>query len=396
MRAGVGREVVTAVLVAGMVGLGAGFGVPLVSLRLDEAGASATAVGVVGAFPAVGFVLAAPFSATLLRLLGGRGVLTGAMLLTAATTACLALDLPVGALAPVRLVAGAAAGVLVVLGEAWVNLVAPERSRGLVVAAYAVLYTVAQACGPVLVSVLGLWSAGAVLLVTVLQAAPVGLVLGTGCDLPRERVPVRAGLLPVLRGAPVVMTGMAAYAVLDGASSTLLPVFGTGHGMAGEVAPLLVTAVLVGDVLLQLPVGRAADRYPLDRLVLGCCGAVVLLCLTLTRVAGSLLLWPVLALLGGCFGAVFTLTMVRLGRDFHGRALVTASAATATVTGLGQAVGPAAAGRAIDALGPVGLPLCLGVAAVVLAGVVLAVRARAAAPVPEPVEGGPAAGALAA
>lgn len=367
MKATVHREMVVALLVAGMVGLEAGFTGPLVSLRLAQTGTSHTVIGLVGALPAAGFLVAAPFSTLLLRRFGGRPVLVGAMVLAAAATLALAVVLPLGVLALVRFLAGAGAGVLVVLGEAWVNLVSPSEVRGRVIAVYGVLYTVAQAGGPVVVSTTGLDSVPAVTVTALLQLSPAVGVIGAPCRLPRGKDDVRLALWPILRATPIVMLGMAAFAFLDGSVATMLPLFGAGAGMDLRVVPLLVSAVLVGDIFLEVPIGWAADHVDLTRLVLGCCAILVAVAVALPWVITTVAIWPALLLFGGASSGLFVLSMYRLGRDFHGSALVTANAAAAGVTGIGNGVGPSVTGVAMDVMGPAGLPVCFGAVPLVLA-----------------------------
>jgi MFS family permease len=112
-----------------------------------------------------------------------------------------------------------------------------------------------------------------------------------------------------------------------------------------------------GNIILQYPLGWLADRVDRERLLTACGLGFTLAALLLPWLAGSTLLWPVLALLGISAGGIYTLALIIVGQRFQGIDLVTANAAFGVLWGLGSLTGPLFAGLGMAALEPNGLPL---------------------------------------
>jgi predicted MFS family arabinose efflux permease len=88
----------------------------------------------------------------------------------------------------------------------------------------------------------------------------------------------------------------------------------------------------------------------------------------------SLPFYALLALWGGATFAIFTVSLMLIGRRFRGPELSAASAALTIMWGAGAIIGPWGAGTAMREAGPHALPLALGLAFVLLTAASLAFR----------------------
>jgi MFS family permease len=130
-----------------------------------------------------------------------------------------------------------------------------------------------------------------------------------------------------------------------------------------NTALLSVSVALVGNATLQLPLGWLSDRYGRAR-VHAACGLITILTLPLLPLAiDSLLWWPLLYLLGGVAGGIYTLAVVACGERFRGTALVAASGLLATTWSVASCVAPLAAGGLMEVWRPDALIVVLAVAA---------------------------------
>jgi len=126
---------------------------------------------------------------------------------------------------------------------------------------------------------------------------------------------------------------------------------------------MLLTAVGLGNVLLQIPLGLISDRMRDRRLLLAICALVGLAgVLALPFVAGN---WnmsaAILFLWGGVVAGLYTVGLAHLGSRLSGRDLASANAAFVLCYGIGMLVGPQAIGVGMDIAGPDGFAYTLAV-----------------------------------
>ena len=347
-----------------VVGLSLGMTVPLVSLVLERQQVDSRLIGLMAAMPSVGIFLVSARIPWLVRVCGVRGTLLGA--LAAAVTVLLLLPAFTSywIWLLLRLLLGAADAVLFVVSETWINQIAEERSRGRALALYATTLALAMAAGPMLLALTGttgalpFWVAGSVLLLALPPLALAG-------NMPPAGMTVAGfGILGFLRVAPTLCAAVVLYALLDACGFSLLPLFGLRHGFPEAQAALMVTALLVGITVFQLPIGWLADRLDRERLLWGC-GVVILLSSLLLpwAVRWPVLVWPLLLVLGGAGGGSYTVALILLGQRFRGQELVNANAAFGILWGVGSLGGPLLGGVGMRLLNPDGLAYALALAA---------------------------------
>ena len=149
------------------------------------------------------------------------------------------------------------------------------------------------------------------------------------------------------------------FGVLDAANLSFLPVYAVKKGFDQDLAALALTAFIVGNTVLQFPIGWCADHFP-KRLVMAVCGALSgLSSLLVPFVFGTPALWPVLTIMGATAAGIYTVALAELGERFSGHELVTGTAAFSTMWGFGALAGSMLAGWSIAGFGPDGLPFTM-------------------------------------
>lgn len=361
------RNVLCLLIIAvSVVGLSMGATLPLVSLRLHEAGGSSLAIGVVSAMPAAGMILSAMLATALCRRYSGRQLYLGCFALCAASAAGIewvSSSLP--ALAACRLIMGLASGVVVILGESWVNGLCNPQRRGQTVALYAACFTGCQLGGPALIGILGTQGAWIVLIVTLANVATLALIWQLlPHQMNEDEEHARSfSLLGFFRIAPALCIGVLFFSFFDAVVLSLFPIYASNQGYTLAIAALMASVILAGDMLFQVPLGWLADRLERRAMHLAC-GVVSLVCgIALPWLIGQpSLLWPTLVILGAAAGGVYTLALILIGQDFRSADLVTANASVGMLWGIGSLLGPLLSG-ALMAGNSHGLPLALSLAA---------------------------------
>ncbi|MFC5381417.1 MFS transporter [Aquipuribacter nitratireducens] len=362
------------------LGLAYGIGYTVTSLRLDSWGAPGWLVGLAGAAPSLAVVLLVPLVPRLAARLGTVPTMVAGGAIVGATFLLMPVLEGTWWWVLLRFVSDLGLTLPWLVGETWINTVVPDRVRGRVLALYAMLLFTGWAVGPVVLERTGteVWSPYLVgTAATLLMCVP---LLAARRLAPA--VPAHQGL--TLRGAvalaPLAMAAAAVGGVAEFGWISLLPSYALDAGTGTSLALRLLTAFLVGGLLLQLAVGWLADR--LDRLrLLGSLG--VALAVTSTLFALAVARGPVAvlaaALLGGVAMGFYAVGLTVLGERVPATSLATANGAFLVSYEAGATVGPVAGGVALDVWPPHGLVVLVAIVGVVLAAGVRVVRRR-----PEP------------
>lgn len=351
-----------------VVGLAMGVTLPLVSLRLDQWGYDAFAIGVMAAMPAIGILLGARLAGRLAGYLGSERCMR-LMLVSAAISVGL---LPVLAdywfWLVLRLLLGGCLTITFILGESWINQLVPDRLRGRLVAVYGSAFAVSQLCGPLILGVLGtasdsgFWLSIGLLLLGIAVLWPVN-----GAPQVNAESASGSGVMGFVRRMPAVAWAVMLFACFEAMVLTLLPVYLIREGFAQTLALLMVSTVVLGDAVLQLPIGWLADKVRRTTLFRVC--GVTLLCssASIPLLLQTPLIWPALVLFGASAGGLYTLSLILVGQRFRDDALVRANAHIALLWGFGCLLGPFSTGAASRWLSSHSLPwLMTGMAAVFL------------------------------
>jgi MFS family permease len=187
-------------------------------------------------------------------------------------------------------------------------------------------------------------------------------------------------LIGFCRRLPVIAWAIALFAAFEAMILTLLPVYCLQQGFSTEIALFMVSTVVVGDALLQLPIGALADRMSRRTLFSGCALALLLSSLAIPLMLQTWAIWPLWVLFGASAGGLFTLSLVLIGERYRDDALVRANAHVAQLWGIGCLIGPLIAGAGSQWVSGHALPLLMAAGAAGL--VLLARRPNAFEPAP--------------
>jgi MFS family permease len=344
-----------------------GLSLPLLSLVMDARGVNGTLIGLSTAVQSIGIVLMAPFLPAYMSRSGPAVLMLGAILVSLVAFLLLPVFTSIGAWFVLRFLIGAAGGVLWVCGDAWVNEVATEKTRGRVVGIYGVAVAGGFSLGPLLLSVTGSDGYAPFLLssaIMLLSALPLLPVVRIAPSLQGEPA---GGLLHYLALAPMPMLMALVYAIAEAILLTFLPHYGIEQGLSEPQALYLIALIGIGGMLGQFPIGWLADH--MNRLALG---SLSILFVVVAAMAMPLVIampmWNLvfMLLLGAATIGIYTVGMVMIGEQFRGADLAAASALYGLMFGVGSILGPPVGGLARDFLPPHGVPISIAVMCAVL------------------------------
>ena len=279
-----------------------------------------------------------------------------------------------------RAVNGFGAAVLYTITESWLNARTPPAARGVVLAVYMISDKLTYATGQMLIGTQD--SAGPALffMAAAFHAAcllPVWLAPGESPLAGRAEPLALRALLAI---SPLGVAATFASGLANMAAVGLGPVWAAANGMAVGDIPGFMSAMMLGGLAAQWPVGWLSDRFDRRRVVLGVTVAAALLAAAL-GLGGQAPHWAQLALSALFGAAAFTIYPVAVAHanDHAGRAQAVALSRGMLLSwAVGSVAGPPLASALMEFAGPGGLFVHVVLANVGLALFVAARIARGA------------------
>jgi len=370
-------SVAAVIATAAIFGLTYGLTAPLIAANLAARGAGEALIGANAAMHALGVLLIAPVLPRLAVRYGQRGLIVGALLLSAAMLALFPFVPLIWLWFPMRLALGVGAEVLGVLSETWTNDLAEESSRGRTMAVYIAALSLGYAGGPAILSVVGT-GPDAYLIGAVIALVAIVPVVSPWTAAPAKMEPHAASPWRYLRLAPAAMATTILNAGVETAGLSFIALYAGNQGWSEAEAMRLVTALMIGAIVLQLPIGMLADRMNRPRLVMLLAIVSALGALAWPFVlANAPLAYATVFVWGGVFVGIYTVMLAIVGERFSGAELVGIYAMMGLAWGVGALVGPSSVGLGMQLSRTWGLPIVVATGCALFAAF-MAARRRSA------------------
>lgn len=348
---------------------------PVLAVRLQTAGASATAIGLFATLPFLSVALLLPLVPRMFARLGvGRAYRLGLGLELVASLGYLLTD-DYRVWCVLGLLSGMGSAAAWNATEALIAHNVPASHRGRLTGFYQALLGAGMALGPFLPGMLGLGPLQAC------AVGAVGLALGLSVTLVPAVTQLQAmhedrepmSLLGAWRFRPALVWAALVGGVFEVGLSAITTAYGSQIGLDLGTATSIAGTLGMGSFLLQYPLGWLADHLDPRRLFAIGAGVLSLSALLFTQAAQwPALLWLCAGLWGAVGGALYTLSMIQVAHDFADSSALAGTAAMIAGYTTGGALGPLLSGWALDHLGILGQGLWLAA----LAGALLWMQRR--------------------
>lgn len=334
------RRVFSVIFSVSIFSLTYGLSSPLLAFKLTDAGLSETMVGLNAAMHAAGVFIVAPFLPTLFRRYRPMTLMLFSL------TAIAALFLLLGVMPPalwflLRMGLGMFSEVIMVQTETWLNSTTVERARGKVLALYTAGMSLGYATGPLILAITGSDGNLAFYIAALLAGLAIFLMIASG--MPRgpaeDHAPARLTESIRLAALPVMATLLNAAVEMLGLN--FLSLYAVKLGWSETASALLISVLMFGAIVLQLPIGWLSDR--LNRLVL--MRNLAFLSAILAFIWPSILAihwlsYVMLFVWGGLFVGIYTVAITWVGERFKGSQLAGIYAAMSVAWATGALAGP--------------------------------------------------------
>ncbi|MCY4051803.1 MAG: MFS transporter [Gammaproteobacteria bacterium] len=355
---------------AGITVFGLSFGMtfPLLSLILESRGIPESVIGINAAMMPIGILVFSPMIPAISGRMGSRNMAIFAALITALIMLSYYVFDSLKAWFLLRLFQGMMISTLFVLSEVWIVRYAGDKHRGKVVAIYGSILSLSFGTGSALISWIGIegwlpFAMGATMLLA--GVFPLFMINNERTEKLQEQSIF--GIIEFSQKAPLLIGCVLVFSLFDAATLSLLPVYGIRYGLDISTSALTLTAMILGNTVFQFPIGYLADKFPHRLILTGCAVMATVMLMLLPFTMATILMWPVLILIGTFSYGIYTVSLAMLGSRFEGRELVNGASAFASSWGVGALVGAMSGGWVMIHFGPDGLPFHLALAYCLLA-----------------------------
>lgn len=358
--------------------LAQGLTYPLLSFILERQRTTPALIGLSAAMTPLGFIVSAPFIPALAQRVGGARLAILCALLAAFALAAIGFVQDVRAWMPLRFLLGVFANPLYVVSETWLIALTPAARRGRILGLYSSVVSGGFAIGPLSLGLVGTagWAPFLVGIIAFVLCSLIVLAVARRLpDTPQEGEATSIGGIFAI--APLLLFAVFTAAAFEQTFVSLFAVYGAALGSGEARIAALITVFIAGNAVLQVVLGRIAERCGATRTMLACALAALFFCLLLPQTFAAWPVWPLLFVWGGVSFGIYTMALIELCERFTGQALIAGNAAFALVWGIGGMAGSPATGLAMQLIGHQGLPASLGLLCFMLA-LLLMLRRRQA------------------
>jgi MFS family permease len=375
------------ILLGGLGILLAGIGLlgTLLGVRATIASFGSFETGLIMAGYYAGYILGTLLAPGLIRNVGHVRCFAAFAAMAAATSLGFGLIVEPVSWLLLRIISGACVVGLYMVVESWLNEQSTGPNRGRIFSLYMMSTLVALGAGQFLLlsgdtSELTLFAIAAILIS--LGVVPIAI---TRVTEPRIELVAAVRLTELFRISPLGIIGALCAGIVSGAFWGMAPVFGQRLALGDANIALLMSATILGGVVLQWPIGHLSDRIDRRSVLIMTSLATALAALAITYIVMRNMpgLIPTAFVYGGLMFTLYSISVAHTNDHISAEQVLEATRGLLLVYGVGAFFGPILGGLAMQYVGPPGLPAMSAIAAACLAVFGIYRITRRAAPAPE-------------
>lgn len=329
----------------------------LVGLRGGLEGMSDQAIGLIMSANFAGFIAGSLWAPALIQSVGHIRAFAALASIASAVALAFAIFVSVPVWILLRAMHGACFAGLIIVVESWLNASSSRSNRGRTLAVYMVVLYAAWAASQQLINVAPVDGFVLFCVVSVcLSLALVPITLSRS-DAPGVVTATRLGLRRLYRVSPLAMFGSFALGAGVGAFLGLAPVYGQSLGLDDARVSFVMTAMLLGALVLQWPIGWLSDRLDRRTIIIGAAAGASLMAVGLGMAEaepyGALV--GLVFLFGGLAMPIYSICVAHANDQVETDEVIAVSSGLVLTYGVGSAAGPFVASIVMWGLGPAGL-----------------------------------------
>lgn len=320
----------------------------LLPVRAGQEGFSAIFVGGMGTGYFVGFILGCQLTPWLVRRVGHIRAFGAMAAIAASSSLCFILFLDPIAWIGFRFIYGVVGAGLIMVVESWLNERAGANNRGRVLAMYTLCYIGAQLASQQLFLFIPAKEATLFMVASIVVCLSLVPIALTTSQTPAPLRTAKLKLAPLYRTSPVATLGCLGVGLANGAFWSLSPLYAQGIGLSTQTVGMFITAVILGNAVLQWPIGWLSDKLDRRIPVLICFFGAAALGLALSFINGVILTLAVAAIYGAFAQSIYAILVAHAGDRAEPEDFVSTSGGLLLLYGIGALIGALPAATLMD------------------------------------------------
>lgn len=354
------KFIIAIVCSAFLYGASIGMNLVILPLTFEDYGFSKTIIGLLMSAEIAATLFVAPLMPKLTRKHPVKTILITAVIIRNLSLAIIPLGSGLFYWLPIMLMFGLGGFTFFTIMQVWVNNHSVTEVRGMTIGILTAALSLGIAVGPVLLNVTkSIDSFYLSAMFGMLSFAPLSFITST---LPSYIHAKKIKLLAVIKQAPLPIISGAMVDFIFFSLSSFIVLYGVASGLDKEEAALLISAMLIGGIVLDIPLGIIADIVDRRKMIIISSFIILVCCQILPYIINNSIFAALLfAVWLGAIGAIYTCSLALLGDYFKDSNLIAANSAFSFIGCLGGLSGVACSGIAIDLMGPSGLTFAISI-----------------------------------
>ena len=350
-----------------MMMAGSGFLATLLSVRLEQAGAKAPLIGLVGAAYFAGLTIGSLRVAPVIARVGHIRAFSAFLSIFSASMLAYGIYRHPALWTVLRFIDGFMVAGMFICLESWLNDRAEAENRGSILASYMIALYAGQGVGQYLLNISSSKPSLPFMLAAILLSLALVPIALTRMAQPRIDDLAHLPIKHLYRISPLGIAGASMTGVMLGAFYALGAVYTGRLGMDLSSTALFMSFIILGGVAFQWPLGWLSDRIDRRKVIVVSFGAVACICIAMAAIGDSILYMMALGtMFGGASFALYPLCVAHTNDRLHSDERVGASGGLVLAYSAGAVIGPLIASGAMMMLGAAGLFLFIGACAAML------------------------------
>ena len=257
--------------------------------------------------------------------------------------------------------------------ESWLNEKATNETRGQLLSLYMITNMAGMAAGQMMISFGETGAPGLFLLASVMVSIAVVPILITASAAPNFEAPERISFRRLVQVSPLAVVGMVFVGIITSMIFGMGAVYGRAIGLNDSQVGYFMTAVTLGTLVLQYPVGRLSDRFDRRAVILGATliAAVAVAAAGLFSADQFIFILLMMMIFGGLLFSLYSLFIAHANDYLTPSQMVAMSSGLLMINGAGAIVGSPLAATVIDVIGFKGFMPTMALFFLTLAGFVI-------------------------
>ncbi len=251
-----------------LISAGSGLQVVLLGTRAPEAGFSNFATSIVMSGWFAGIFLGSMIVPKILAKVGHVRVFGAMAAIASATVLVHIIFFNPSVWTALRFASGFSFAGMYIVCESWLNEKATNETRGQLLSLYTITNMGGMGAGQMMVSFGQDGGTGLFLLASVMVSIAVVPILITASSAPNFETPERISFRRLIQVSPLAVVGMTCIGIIISMVFGMGAVYGSLIGLNNTQIGYFITAVTLGTLIFQYPIGKLSDRFDRRAIIL--------------------------------------------------------------------------------------------------------------------------------